>query len=696
MVSGRRPVFPPATGTLERPRATARQIQDTLDEGGHVELGGGTYEIDQELVLSKDDTTLEILAGSTLQAENNYSGRLLSATGRANLRVFGEGRIVCTAASVPTFTNCTSLGVSVRIETSGGAPLDYTGSGNTVRLLPSDVTVPLQDTLRLKAARILKQFNNLNDITIVDTTITSTAVIDQSSPFGRPALKLTLTSAGSGGNTEVRFATANIPTFDDHVAWRVWLDNYTRLRETKIFLGNDASYTKVNTYTFFDFDSNTQLFSGPRTLVVGPQTLAAVSASPTLVFGTDKLVAVKARFTIAANTVCIIWIDAIEIPARQRPIVCIVSDDADDDLFNDFYPALRDRGLKGTLAINSTDIDGSNKLTSAQIQTISDAGYQIASHNQTNSKLRTVYSAGIISGSSLSMSAYLAQYRDSCEVLENLGVPPEDFCYHPWVQGGVDGAAIQELRSAGVQVGRGIVSQSGAGATTGEGANVYGSGLGNSILTLGYLGLGNGVTLAQARAALANTVKYGTVWVPTVHLLAASATDSVTWARADFTALCDSIAEYKRKGQIDVLTMRELVERLSALGILDGTPRGFVPDAYARQIGHLSSANFNSTADQAITLEHGSQSWTITDILTTNIAVSLTTAAGGFYTAAAKGGTAIVAASQTYTGHTGTTTQTNRATIANSGPVSSTLYFSLTTPQGSAVTGDIFVFGKPV
>ena len=71
-------------------------------------------------------------------------------------------------------------------------------------------------------------------------------------------------------------------------------------------------------------------------------------------------------------------------------------------------------------------------------------------------------------------------------------------------------------------------------------------------------------------------------------------------------------------------------------------------------VGKLIGANFNVTTDQQITLssfgeEAASNLFFIDEIIVTNASVSLTTAAGGFYTAAAKGGTAIVSAAQVYT-----------------------------------------------
>lgn len=111
-------------------------------------------------------------------------------------------------------------------------------------------------------------------------------------------------------------------------------------------------------------------------------------------------------------------------------------------------------------------------------------------------------------------------------------------------------------------------------------------------------------------------------------------------------------------------------------------------------IGTLRSANMNSTADQFIPLNTGI--WIPTGILITNASTSLTTAVGGFYPSAAKGGTALVANTQVYSALTSGTVAlyaTLAANISTTRYSQNFIYFSLTTPQGAAATADIYVIG---
>ena len=116
-------------------------------------------------------------------------------------------------------------------------------------------------------------------------------------------------------------------------------------------------------------------------------------------------------------------------------------------------------------------------------------------------------------------------------------------------------------------------------------------------------------------------------------------------------------------------------------------------------LASLISANFNSTADQAITLHTGISKYIIRRIVVTNASLSLTTAAGGVYGAAAKSAPIIVAAAQTYATLTAAAKfkdLTLEAVVGTDILTATTLYLSLTTAQGAAATADVFIFGDVV
>jgi hypothetical protein len=118
----------------------------------------------------------------------------------------------------------------------------------------------------------------------------------------------------------------------------------------------------------------------------------------------------------------------------------------------------------------------------------------------------------------------------------------------------------------------------------------------------------------------------------------------------------------------------------------------------ARVLWSLIGANMNSTADQAFTKIGTFNEW-----LAPNGAVNIVgrnsssaSAVGGIYSAASKGGFAVLAASTAYSPVTGVGVWTTASLAAGRQVGVSSLFLSLTTPHGSAATADFHIFGIPL
>lgn len=117
-------------------------------------------------------------------------------------------------------------------------------------------------------------------------------------------------------------------------------------------------------------------------------------------------------------------------------------------------------------------------------------------------------------------------------------------------------------------------------------------------------------------------------------------------------------------------------------------------------LGRLIGANMNSSsADQPFSMTRFSQlgNFRITKITAKNASISLTTAAGGIYTAASQGGTAVVANTQVYTGLSAATLALDLTIATTPGKTvwtpQTALFLNLTTAQGAAATADFYVWG---
>jgi hypothetical protein len=110
-------------------------------------------------------------------------------------------------------------------------------------------------------------------------------------------------------------------------------------------------------------------------------------------------------------------------------------------------------------------------------------------------------------------------------------------------------------------------------------------------------------------------------------------------------------------------------------------------------LAYIRGANFNSTSDQQFALPPQITQFAIDTMIVANCTGDASSAVGGVYDGAGKTGNQVVPASQTYTplNGVGTIAQISSVSTTLTYTNSATLYLSLSTPQGSAVTCDVFL-----
>lgn len=145
-----------------------------------------------------------------------------------------------------------------------------------------------------------------------------------------------------------------------------------------------------------------------------------------------------------------------------------------------------------------------------------------------------------------------------------------------------------------------------------------------------------------------------------------------------------------------------------AIWVTDGVIADGGPILAAQKVlASLRAVDFNSTADQPLIVPPAITAFSLTGIIVTNASRSFTTAVGGFYPAASKAGTPIVAASQVYSALTisagllnvtlaafGSGTRFSIANLTNPFGTGLAIYLALTTAQGqSPATADVYLVG---
>jgi len=109
----------------------------------------------------------------------------------------------------------------------------------------------------------------------------------------------------------------------------------------------------------------------------------------------------------------------------------------------------------------------------------------------------------------------------------------------------------------------------------------------------------------------------------------------------------------------------------------------------------LRAANMQSTADQQFTRIFGGTKYAVTHVYASRVSGAASVAcAGGIYSAASKGGDALVAAAQSWVSlASGVIVNATLAAVAGTALETATPYLSLTTGSTAACTADIFIFG---
>ena len=111
-----------------------------------------------------------------------------------------------------------------------------------------------------------------------------------------------------------------------------------------------------------------------------------------------------------------------------------------------------------------------------------------------------------------------------------------------------------------------------------------------------------------------------------------------------------------------------------------------------RLLAVARGVNVNATGDVAVMPIVNSSSFSVFQVVFTNASISLTTAAAGVFTAAAAGGTAIVA-NAALSGLTSATVFSQRTVATTALQTGQNLYVNVGTAQGAAATMDVFVYG---
>lgn len=362
-------------------------------------------------------------------------------------------------------------------------------------------------------------------LTNISGATATMAVTSSGSPFGWPALKVTIPN--DTGTVDVIADSLSLLAFTagrGNLAVHVYVEDELGIKQIRPYVGNDTSLTRNMDFTYQLSNSDKQRANGHHIISINPDNAAANT-----LLTTDAVKRVRLRIN-GQPAGGVIWIEGIYVPQPVDPWMVVTVDDSDLSMYTRFHAELSSRGLKGTFAVD-WDAVGTNAalyVSQAQLVEMHGYGHDIASHNRTNTAYPDEFPPTAQPNDAARLT-YCTDYAYTREQLRSLSMT-RALGYHPFVQGAHDGALVDAMKAHGSTVMRSV----GAGSVEPFRAHLQ------SVFRQRQLG--SAFDIAAARAWIDSAVTRSQDVMLMGHILASTASSTVTWAQTDFASLLDYAA----------------------------------------------------------------------------------------------------------------------------------------------------------
>ncbi len=419
-----------------------------------------------------------------------------------------------------------------------------TGYGNVAAVVNG--LVDLSGVGQIVKPEVLRFFSDTTGVTITNISgNTSTTSIDNNSPFGGPALKVSL--IGSTGSIEIGLTGLNLQRFDGNLVFKIWVDDYTKIGQFNLYAGT-AGYGRLYQQNYA-LSSEGRLYNGNRSFAVGELHKQQTS---TFVTGVDTLSDVKVRINTTADTT--VWIESILLPRKNKAIVMFTYDDGFDEWASHVIPKLNEYSFKGAFAIQQNLINTPNYLTSEQLKEFAAQGHLLVPHQVTNTPFNDNGTTG------QTLAQYMTDYTTSINSLRGWTETLGSSSYFAYVQGRFNQSLIDAIKGRGLRVARGVVNS----------YDYYSCGMGAELFAMKTAYMDAVSPTAQSlKDRIDNAIKYSTLLVLMGHEFNNSGTVGPSnWPIEWHNEIVDYVAEKARNGDLVVVTPLELVSILENNGSL--------------------------------------------------------------------------------------------------------------------------------
>lgn len=388
-------------------------------------------------------------------------------------------------------------------------------------VLSGEPGVGLPQNLLSVPGTLLEDFQTVGDWTVLSGSVIADT---DNKHTGSQSIKLT-TPSGSNAS------------FQKTVNWdlsaggefRLWLYIYGALEDfafshLTLYLSTRADFSK-----FFSISINTKRLGWNK------YTFSQADFSNTgAASWSDPILRVRVRIDAAASHVAVASVDSLQAGITGVPGVMLCFDDGTADQYTQAFAMMNPHRIRGTLYSITSQIGQSGYLTSAQMQSMYNAGWDMANHTSTHTDL--------VSGG-LNQAQIQSELSTAKGVLDGLGFTrASSHVAYPF--GSYDATVLAAMTAEGMLSGRTVQNTN---QPVIPPSHWYGVECQN---------IANTTSLATAKGYIDTAIARNRIALLLFHYLVVSPTVSTEWAISDFQALVDYIVT--KRSQIYPLTISDM------------------------------------------------------------------------------------------------------------------------------------------
>lgn len=345
--------------------------------------------------------------------------------------------------------------------------------------------------------------------------------------------KTTMKVVADGGNTAVRSVGRDPYNLRGKTGGvlTVHIPDPSKVREIMLYIAKDVSFGSFGTYVW----RGNSFVKGRNELYFSLQTdLDEVEGDWN---GQQEFSAMQVLLAPQADQAAEIYCESIEFITSSVGNVVFTMDDQWSSQYTEAYPILKQYGMKGNIAVISSEVGSVDKMTTEQLKEVYDNGWDLMIHTHTHPNLGT-----------LAKEEQRNEIRQCKQWLESNGfVGATDMVVYPY--GGYNDDTIAVMNEEGIKWSRSLV----------DGVDANPSPNPQQIHTINLI---TNTPTEYAKKAIDRAIATGTTVVFLNHRYKDGMDDGIGmyYGTTEFEEIVKYAADKKKQKKVNVVTVSQLLD----------------------------------------------------------------------------------------------------------------------------------------